>query len=94
MSFSKTGKVFPKEGNLFPVDAASYACVVAAALRDELGQSHHAVKTVKGLRILTSMRVVTFLSKTNQTFAMTVWVSQTTRDIWEHPSGDFKNMTQ
>ena len=56
MTFSKTGKVFLKEGNLFPVDGASYACVVAAPLRDELGQSHHAVKTVKGLRILTSMR--------------------------------------
>jgi hypothetical protein len=26
MSFSKTGKVFPKEGNLLPVDGASYAC--------------------------------------------------------------------
>ena len=56
MSFSKTGEVFPKEGNLIPDDGASYACVVAAALRDELGQSHHAVKTAKSLRILTSMR--------------------------------------
>ena len=48
MSFSKTGREFPKEGRNFPGrgDNKSYAFVVAAALRDELGESHHATKTV------------------------------------------------
>lgn len=48
MSFSKTGKFLPKEGKILPVlsEVQSYAVVVAAALRDELGESHHAAKTV------------------------------------------------
>jgi hypothetical protein len=48
MSFSKTGREFPKEGRIFPGrdNNKSYAFVVAAALRDELGESHHATKTV------------------------------------------------
>lgn len=48
MSFSKTGREFPKEGRILPGrdDNKSYAFVVAAALRDELGESHHATKTV------------------------------------------------
>jgi hypothetical protein len=48
MSFSKKGKDFPKEGRVFPrqSDTQTYAFVVAAALRGELGESHHATKTV------------------------------------------------
>ena len=48
MSFSKTGKSLPKEGRVFPRrnDSQPYAFVVAAALRGELGESHHATKTV------------------------------------------------
>ncbi len=48
MSFSKMGKVFPKTGKVFPVDheAQQYALVIAGALRDEVGNSHHAIKTV------------------------------------------------
>src|SRR5688572_2908105 len=48
MSFSKTGREFPKEGRVFPGrnDTKTYALVVAAALREELGESHHATKTV------------------------------------------------
>ena len=47
MSFSKTGKFLPKECRVFPGqnDRGSYAFVIAAALRDELGESHHATKT-------------------------------------------------
>src|SRR5688500_3244702 len=48
MSFSKRGKVFPKMGKVFPVQGESqnYALIIAAALHDELGESHHAIKTV------------------------------------------------
>lgn len=41
MSFSKMGKVFP---DVSPDHR--YAKVVSGALRDELGESHHAIKTV------------------------------------------------
>ena len=44
--FRKRAKFFRKGAIFFEFDGAAYACVVAAALRDELGQSHHAVKTV------------------------------------------------
>jgi hypothetical protein len=48
MSFSKMGREFPKEGRIFPGrdERKSYAFVVATALREELGESHHATKTV------------------------------------------------
>ena len=41
--------MFPKKGNNFPKgmgDGRDYAAAIAAALKDELGSSHQAVKTV------------------------------------------------
>lgn len=44
--------MFPKTGNVFPArgdgqcDARSYAASIGAALRDELGDSHRATKTL------------------------------------------------
>ena len=46
MSFAKTGKVFHQGRNASAVLRGQYALVVAGALRDELRETHHAIKTI------------------------------------------------
>ena len=44
MSFLKKGKILPKKGNFFP--KGSYAVEISLALRQSLGNTHRAVKTL------------------------------------------------
>jgi hypothetical protein len=44
MSFLKKGKILPKKGNFFP--KGSYAVEISLALRQNLGNTHRAVKTL------------------------------------------------
>src|SRR5208282_5820902 len=44
MSFLKKGKILPKKGNFFP--NGSYAVEISLALRQNLGDTHRAVKTL------------------------------------------------
>lgn len=44
MSFLKRGKILPKKGNFFP--KGSYAVEISLALRQNLGNTHRAVKTL------------------------------------------------
>ena len=48
MSVPKKGKVFPKEGKVLHSgsEGERYAVVIAAALRQEVGGTHRAIKTV------------------------------------------------
>lgn len=48
MSVPKKGKVFPKEGNVLHSgnEGERYAIVIGAALRQEVGGTHRAIKTV------------------------------------------------
>jgi hypothetical protein len=46
MSFSKKGNNLPKEGNVFPNN--SYAVAISVALRQNLGSTHRAIKTIVG----------------------------------------------
>ncbi|MFZ0694103.1 MAG: hypothetical protein WAN51_08125 [Alphaproteobacteria bacterium] len=48
MSVAKKGKVFPKKGKIFPegTERDRYAEAIAAALRQEVGGTHRAIKTV------------------------------------------------
>jgi len=59
--------MFHKKGRLFPgsAPASDYAGTVAEALREELGQSHRAIKTVAGWTGASDRTVKNWLSGAN-----------------------------
>ena len=61
---TKKGKTFPKNGGL-RIDKTRYAADISKALRNEVGGSHRAVKTIKGWTCASDRTIKNWLAGTN-----------------------------